>query len=86
MLRMVINNQSSMKSELITKIDGLEKKLTGKIDNLEKKVDTGFKNVNSRIDKLGKSLAYLEDDTPTREEYDKLEKRVRVVEQRIASV
>jgi tetrahydromethanopterin S-methyltransferase subunit G len=35
-----------------------------------------FKNVNSRLDKIGKSVTYLEDDAPTREEYDKLEKRV----------
>ena len=83
MLRMVINGQSAMKSELLTKIDGVEKKLGGRIDSLDKKMDKGFKEVNSRIDKLGKSLAYLEDDAPTRDEFDDLEIRVKKVEQRV---
>ena len=42
--------------------------------------------MNKRIDKLGKSLAYLEDDTPTRDEFDGLEKRVEKVERNLASV
>ena len=92
MLRAVINGQSAMKSELITKIDSVEKKLgggidglDGKLDRLEKKVDGGFKKVNERIDKLGKSLAYLEDDAPTRDEFDVLTGRVDKIEQNFAS-
>lgn len=41
-----------------------------------KKMDEGFKNVNERLDMQGKSLAYLEDDTPTLEDHDKLEIKV----------
>lgn len=85
MLRAVINGQSTLKSELIQKIDGVEKKLGGRVDSLEKEVRTGFKKVNQRIDRLGKSLAYLEDDTPTREEFDGLEGRVIRVEKKISS-
>jgi len=88
MLRAIINGQSSMKSELLSEIHKVDKK----VDNLEKKVNDGFKNVglefkkvNERIDKLGKSLAYLEDDAPTVEEFDKLEKRVTVVEHKFAA-
>ena len=43
------------------------------------------KNLTSRIDKLGRQLAYLEDDAPTREEHDNLEKRVVKVEQKPVS-
>ena len=39
-------------------------------------MDKGFKKVNDRLDKQGKSLAYLEDDAPTVEEFEKLEERV----------
>lgn len=84
MLRAIINGQSSMKSELLTKIDKVDKKLTGRVDGLGKKVDIGFRKVNNRIDKLGKSLAYLEDDAPTRDEFDGLEKRVVKVEHKVA--
>lgn len=44
------------------------------------KIDKVEKNLTGRIDKLGKSLAYLEDDAPTREEFDNLEDRVDKVE------
>lgn len=93
MLRAVINGQSAMKSELITKIDAVEKNLGGRIDGvegklvkLEKKMDGGFKKVNERIDKLGKSLAYLEDDTPTRDELDDLTGRVDKIEKNFITV
>ena len=36
----------------------------------------GFDAVNERLDKHGKQLAYLEEDAPTREEFDDLKKRV----------
>lgn len=38
------------------------------------------------IDKNGRQLAYLEDDAPTREEFDILEKRVGKLEQKPTSV
>jgi hypothetical protein len=85
MLKMIISGQSVMKSELLTRIDGVEKKLGGRIDGLDKKIDGVEKRLTTRIDKLGKSLAYLEDDAPTRDEFDNLEVRVKKVEQRVAS-
>ena len=48
MLRVVINGQSVMKSELLTKIDGVDKKvdrLSDRIGGLENKMDTGFKKL-----------------------------------------
>ena len=82
MLRAVINGQSAIKEELLEKISGVDKKL----DNLEKKVDGGFQTVNERIDKLGKSLAYLEDDTPTKDEFDGLANKVDKIEKNFVSV
>lgn len=59
-----------------------------KISSVDKKVDKGFAGVNGRIDetnirldKLGLQLANLEDDAPTVEEFNKLEKRVFKLEQ-----
>ena len=74
----------------------LQAVLDGQV-RLSKKVDVGFKKVNKRIgkvetnltkriDTLGAQLAYLDDDTPTRKEHDKLEKRVIVTEHQIASM
>lgn len=54
------------------------------IKRLESKVDQGFKNVNERIDNVGLSVANLEDDAPTVEEFDHLEKRVGKLEQQFA--
>ncbi len=85
MLQAIINGQSTLKQELISKIDRVEKKLEGRIDGLDVKLDKVEKNLTERIDKLDKQLAYLEDDTPTREEYNSLEKRVDKIELEVTS-
>lgn len=72
MLQAIINGQSSFRQEVLKKIDKVDKK----VDGLDVKLDKVEKNLTERIDNLGKQLAYLEDDTPTREEFDNLEKRV----------
>ena len=52
------------------------------VSTLDKKVDEGFQRVNERLDKIGLAVAHLEDDTPTIEEFDNLEKRVGRLEKR----
>ncbi len=76
MLQAIIHGQNSLKQELVTKIDKLDEKLSSRIDGVEDKLDNVEKRLTGRIDALGKQLAYLEDDAPTREEFDNLEKRV----------
>lgn len=82
MIRAIINGQSAMKQELLVKIDKVDKKVGGLSDEMK----AGFKKANKRLDKIGKSVAYLEDDTPTREEHDRLEKKVSKIEQSTATV
>lgn len=51
---------------------------------IDEKIDINIaetKKNGVRIDKLGKQLAYVEDDSPTVEEFDELEKRVARLEQ-----
>lgn len=55
------------------------------IKRVEKKVGEVEKNLESRIDTLGFQLANLEDDAPTVEEFDRLEKRVEKIEKRFTS-
>ena len=81
MLQAIINGQSAIKQELSGKID----KIDLKVDKLDEKLDKVEKNLTSRIDKLGRQLAYLEDDAPTREEHGQLKKRVIKLEHKIAS-
>ncbi len=79
MLQAIINGQSSIKQELSGKIDKVDQKvekLAGTVAGLDGKIDKVEKRLTERLDKIGKQLAYLEDDTPTREEYDELEERV----------
>ena len=76
MLRAIINGQSAMKSELITRIDKVDKNLSGRIDSLDKKIDGVEKRLTVRIDKIGIQVANLEDDTPTIDEFDKLKNKV----------
>ena len=79
MLRAVINGQSALKQELLGKVDGVN----NKVDKLSSEMHDEFSRTNKRIDKLGKQLTYLEDDTPTVEDFEKLEERV---EGKIASL
>lgn len=79
MLQAIINGQSTIEQELLGKIGEIDQKfnkLGGKVDQLDKKLDKIEKNLTGRIDGIGKQLAYLEDDAPTREELDKLSIRV----------
>lgn len=71
-----------MKSEVLGEIRKVDKK----VEDLREETRNGFKEVNKRIDKIGMQTASVEDDTPTIEEFDKLEKRVTKVEQKVASI
>lgn len=89
MLRAIINGQSDLKQELLKKIDGVEERLGGRIDGVEEKIEEVEKNLTKkikentkRLDKIGSQLAYLEDDTPSREEHDLLAERVENIETR----
>ena len=48
-----------------------------------KKLD---EKLTKRIDKIGLDVAQLQDDSPTIEEFDKLEKRVKKVEVKVAPI
>lgn len=78
MLQAIISGQKALEERLMSEIG----KVRSDVKRVEVKVDKNGK----RIDKLGLQIAYLEDDAPTREEFDDLEKRVKKVEKSIASV
>jgi len=59
-------------------IDG-QKSIRNDITEVKEEV----KKNGTRIDKLGLQIARLEDDAPTIEEFDKLEKRVTKVERKL---
>ena len=80
MLKAIINGQSSMKSELLSKIDKLQKEVTTGFIDVNKNIDKVEKNLSFRVDKIGLQVASLEDDAPTIEEFDNLTKRVERVE------
>ena len=82
MLRAIINGQSSFRQELLSKIDKLDKKIDHVDEKLSGRIDSLDEKLIKRIDTIGKQLAYLEDDAPTREEFDNLEKRVENIEQK----
>ncbi|MDP3982525.1 MAG: hypothetical protein Q8Q65_00405 [bacterium] len=85
MLRAIINGQSDLKQELLKKIEEVDVKLEGVEERLSKKIDKVESKVlvnTKRLDKIGSQLAYLEDDTPTKEEHDQLEERVENIESR----
>lgn len=63
----------------------LQSILDGQV-SIRKDIKRVEKSLTARIDKIGKAVAYLEDDAPTREEHDELEDRVEKVEVQIASV
>ena len=85
MFRVIVNGQSAIKQELLSEIKKVDKSLSGRIDSLTTEMKEGFKKVNKHLDMIGKSVAFLEDDTPTWEEHDELEKRVTKVEKKLQS-
>ncbi len=76
MLRALINSVSGFKQEFLS----FRKEVLQRFDETDEKMDGVEKRLTKRIDNIGKQLAYLEDDAPTREEFSKLEKRVDKVE------
>ena len=77
MLQAIIHGQNSLQQSLEKKIDQVHvevKELRGQLHTVDN-------NLTKRIDVIGKAVAYLEDDAPTREEFDGLEKRVEKIEE-----
>lgn len=72
MLQILIDGQAALRKEMI---DGQ--------DSLRKEMIVGFTKVNKRLDIIGISVAFLEDDAPTREEHDELEKLNTKVEKKL---
>lgn len=60
MLQAIIHGQNALKHELIKRID----KVDLKVEKVDQKLDRVKKKLTERIDKLGRQLAYLEDDAP----------------------
>lgn len=80
MLKAFINSMSAFKQDVFKRFDDLDKKLTGRIDSVEQKLSKRIDGVEKRLDKIGLQLAYLDDDAPTREEFNGLEKRIHKLE------
>lgn len=81
MLQAIINGQSAIKEELLNRIDKLERKVDQNHKSLSNKLTEVEDRLTERIDKIGSQVARLEDDTPTREEFDDLDKRINILEQ-----
>lgn len=89
MLQAILHGQNSLKQELVGKIDKVDQKvdkLTERVDGLDGKIDGAEERLIKRLDNIGKQLAYLEDDAPTKEEFDHLDKRVNKIEHQITVV
>ena len=76
MLHAIANAQSTNKQELLTQIKKLENKVDTNTTQI-KKLDT---KLTQRIDGIGKNLAFLEDDAPTRKEHKDHDKRLKKLE------
>jgi hypothetical protein len=86
MLRAVINGQSALRDELTGKFDSIRHGMEKGFADAKVHADDIEKRLTARIDRIGKQVAYLEDDAPTREEHEMLEKRVAKVEKKLASL
>ncbi len=64
--------ETEMLQAIVDSIALLRKDMNGRFEKIETKMDGGFKKVNKRLDMQGAQLSYLEDDVPTREEFDQL--------------
>ena len=92
MIQMLLSGLNSFRQEFVTfkkeviqnfsqvsrRFDQMETRLDKKIDGVEERL-------TKRIDAIGKQLAYLEDDAPTRDEFDNHEKRIGKLEKPMSS-
>lgn len=72
MLKAVVNGLSTLRAETQSGFKTANKK----IDDLEAGINRRIDSVEERLDNIGRQVAYLEDDAPTREEFNSLEKKV----------
>ncbi|KKQ40769.1 MAG: hypothetical protein US60_C0053G0006 [Microgenomates group bacterium GW2011_GWC1_37_8] len=79
-------SDTKMLQSILDKVSTLDRKVDGGFKEVNQRIDRTEKNLTIRIDKLGLQLANLEDDAPTIEEFDNLEKRVTKLEKQAASV
>ncbi|HLE49054.1 MAG TPA: hypothetical protein VI819_03430 [Patescibacteria group bacterium] len=63
-----------------------KQKFVKTLKNVDEKIDKVDTKLTNRLDKIGLQLANLEDDSPTVEDFDKLQTKVKKIERRIASV
>jgi heterodisulfide reductase subunit C len=87
-LRAIANRQSSISEDILkSKKEVLQevKKVDNKVIKLDGEVKQGFKKVHERLDKIGLQVAYNEDETPSRDEHDALEKRVTKLEHHVST-
>lgn len=61
-LRVIINSQSVMKAEILAEV----KKVGNGVKEHRRETKVEFKKAAQRMDRLGKSLAFLECDVPSR--------------------
>jgi hypothetical protein len=79
MLRTIINGQSALKQEILGEIRKVDKK----VDEVKVALKKTEERLTRRIDRLGSDLANLQDDAPTVDEFDDLNKRVKKLEGQI---
>lgn len=83
-IQAILNGQNALEERLTKKIDKIvDEKVESLKTELKTEIKGAEKRLTKRIDSLGKSLAYLEDDAPTRDEHEKLVKRVDRIEQKV---
>ncbi|MFA7300910.1 MAG: hypothetical protein WC069_01185 [Candidatus Shapirobacteria bacterium] len=84
MLKALIKGQVDLSNKIVglsVNIDNVHRE----VQDLRMETKDGFKKINDRMDTLGNSLAYLEDDAPTRDEFDNLETKVIKIEHILAT-
>lgn len=81
MLKAILNSHASFRQEFLSS----QAVLTKRFDQVDRKIDGVEERLSKRIDSAGKQLAYLEDDAPTGQEFDGLEKRVEKLERKPVS-
>jgi len=72
MLTAMANSQSKLREDMMSEFK-----------TVNKKIDAVDQKLTQRIDTLGRDLAYLEDDAPTREEHEEVELRLKKVESKV---
>jgi hypothetical protein len=83
-LKAIADVSTNLRTEIIkvrTEVIRNREEMITRDEERKEQINGVEKRLTKRIDTIGKSVAYLEEDTPTRQEFEELQKEVETIKE-----